>query len=88
MDRVKIRAEEALRDRVEALFFEDKNRILNRVVARVTENLENGKKQRTRPLEVELESEKAVAFDRACYFNGRMKLILVDRYLQEELERL
>ncbi len=88
MYRVGIRAEDVLVYQVKKLFPEDQDRVKGRVIARMTEYLNNGKKQRTRPLEVDLEWVKAVAFERACRYNGKLKLILADWYLPEELERL
>ncbi len=88
VDKITVRVVDELHDQVTPMFFEDANRILTRVIARTTENLANGKRQRTRPLEVELKVAQAVAFDRACYFNKAAKLIFVNHYLWQELERL
>ncbi len=74
--------------RLDALKPDDYNRILERVIRRVTDDLFNGRKQRTRHRRVAVPDELAVDFDRAKRSNKPMRDLLMDRALREELDRI
>ncbi len=59
-----------------------------KIFRRVTEDLSNGRKQRTRHRRVAVPDDLAVAFDRAARSNRPMRDLLLDRGVREELGRL
>ena len=88
MDWVKPRFAMDVLARLDALRPDDYDRILHRVIRRVTEDLVNGRKQRTRHRRVAVADELAVAFDRAARSNRPMRDLLLDRGVREELDRI
>ncbi len=74
--------------RLDALSPDDYDRILERIIRRVTDDLSKGRKQRTRHRRIAVPDELAVAFDRAKRSNKPMRDLLMDRGVREELDRI
>ncbi len=74
--------------RLDALRPDDYDRILQRILRQVTDDLSSGRKQRTRHRRVAVPDDLAADFDRAGRSNKPMRDLLMDRGLREELDRI
>ncbi len=85
--KVALRIDRSLEDRLEALHFSDRYRILEETVTLVTRDLENGSRRRTARVVTDVDDETAGAYERAIYQNRSMRTIVVDRILRTVLAR-
>lgn len=83
--KVAIRADRVLLDRLDALHYEDRHRILRRAVALATEDLNGGTRRRLIRKTVDVEDGVGRDYERGLMQNRSLGPVAVDRALRREL---